>query len=119
MYKRRRLNRPNVPQDAEEAIALLNDCCGEYRIYSLFSINEPANRELQLVSWIHTIRFRDSSTSRCDFYVVPKQFYQLLNIFLHYKSYTQPAIHILMSCKSRALYDKIVMKIKTILQLYV
>ena len=48
MYKRRRLNRPNVPQDAEEAIALLNDCCEEYRIYSLFSINEPANRDFFL-----------------------------------------------------------------------
>ena len=44
MYKRGRLNRPNVPQDAE-VIALLNDCNEEYRINSLFSINEPTNRE--------------------------------------------------------------------------
>ena len=45
MYKRRRLNRPTVPQDAEEAITLLNDCSDEFRTYLIFSINEPANRE--------------------------------------------------------------------------
>ena len=37
MYKRRRLNRPTIPQDAEEAITLLNDCSDEFTTYILFS----------------------------------------------------------------------------------
>ena len=46
--------------------------------------------------------------------VVPKQFYQLLNIFLQYKSHSLSAIHILMSTKTGTLYDKVVEKIKEI-----
>ena len=121
MYKRRRLNRPTVPQDAEEAITLLNDCSDEFRTYLIFSINEPANRKIVVgfmsPKWLTALRFDSETLLQADatFYVVAKQFYQLLNIFLHYKSYTLPAFHILMSCKSRALYDKIVVKIKTIL----
>ena len=114
------MNMPNVPHDAEEVIALLNDCCEEYRTSSIFSINEPANKEFAIgfmnPKWLTAIRL-DSGTiilqADAAFYVVPKQFYQLRNIFLHYKSYTLPAIYILMSYKSSALYDKIVMKIKT------
>ena len=45
------------------------------------------------------------------FYVVPKQFYQLLNIFLQYKNHLIPAVHILMSIKRGTLYDKVVEKI--------
>ena len=121
MYKRRRLNRPTVSQDAEEAITLLNNCSDEFRTYFIFSINEPANREFAVgfmsPKWLTALRFDSETLLQADatFYVVPKLFYQLLNIFLHYRSYTLPAFHILMSCKSRALYDKIVVKIKTIL----
>ena len=83
MYKRRRLNRPNVPLDAEEAIALLNDFSKEYRIYSLFSINEPANNEFAIGFMspkLTAIRLDSETLLQADatFYVVPKQLYQLL-----------------------------------------
>ena len=45
MYKRRKLTRPNVPHDAGDAIALLDDCNDQYKRYLAFIINEPANGE--------------------------------------------------------------------------
>ena len=72
------MNRPNVPQDAEEAIALLNDCCEEYRIY-LFPINEPANKEFAIgfmsLKWLTTIPL-DSNTllqAKATFFKKSKQ----------------------------------------------
>ena len=95
MYKRRKLNRPNIPQDAEDAISLLNDSSNEYKQYLTFTINEPENGEFALgfmsPSWSTTLQVNSESLLQADatFYVVPNQFYQLLNIFLQYKSYTR------------------------------
>ena len=122
MYKRRKLNRPNIPQDAEDAISLLNDSSNEYKQYLTFTINEPENGEFALgfmsPSWSTTLQVNSESLLQADatFYVVPNQFYQLLNIFLQYKSYTLPAVHILMSRKTSVLYSKIVEKFKEIFQ---
>ena len=107
MYKRRKLNRPNVPHDAENAIALLNDCSDYQYIRILaFIINEPANGEFassfMSPKWFIALQVDSESLLQADatFYVVSKQFYQLLNIFLRFKSYTLPALHILMSRKN-------------------
>ena len=50
---------------------------------------------------------------------VPKQFYQLFNIFLEYKSCSLPAIHILMSRKTGTLYSQVVGEIKELLPITV
>ena len=62
--------------------------------------------------WKNYINPNDPIELQADatFYVVPKQFYQLLNIFLQYKSISLPAIHILMSKKTGTLYDKLFQK---------
>ena len=49
------------------------------------------------------------------FYVTPKQFYQLFDIFLEYKSRSLPAIHIPMSIKTCTLNSQVVAKIKELL----
>ena len=122
MYKRRKLNRPNIPQDAEDAISLLNDSSNEYKQYLTFTINEPENGEFALGfmsrSWSTTLQVNSESLLQAvaTFYVVPNQFYQLLNIFLQFKSYTLPAVHILMSQKTSVLYSKIVENFKEIFQ---
>lgn len=121
MYKRRKLNRPNVPHDAEDAITLLDDCNDQYKRYLAFIINEPANEEFAFgfmsPKWFTALQVESESILQADatFYVVPKQFYQLLNIFLQFKSYTLPALHILMSRKTTGLYNRIVDKIKEII----
>ena len=46
-YKRRNLNIPNIPQDAEDAITLLNDSSNEYKQYLTFTINEPEKGEFR------------------------------------------------------------------------
>lgn len=109
MHKRRRLDRQNIPQNAEEVIALLRNCCDEYTIYLAFIINESISGEFRVRfisrKWYNTLQY-DSETLI---------FYQLMNIFLQFKSYTLPALHILMSRKSCSLYERIVNKIKEIL----
>ena len=40
------------------------------------------------------------------FYVVPRQFYQHLIVFLQYKTHSLPAIYILMPKKTTTLYDQ-------------
>ena len=67
--------------------------------------------------WVNYLHSTDQTELQADatFYVVPKQFYQLLNVFLKYKSHSLPAIHILMSKKTGTLYDRVVAKIKEIL----
>ena len=49
------------------------------------------------------------------FYTVPSQFYQLWTIFVNIDRYTIPAIHCLMTSKSRELYTAIVQRISTCL----
>ena len=121
MYKTRNLNRPNVPHDAEDAVTLLDDCNDQYKRHLAFMINEPANEEFALgfmsPKWFTALQVESESLLQADatFYVVPKQFYQLLNIFLQFKSYTLPALHILMSRKTTELYNRIVDKIKQII----
>ena len=44
-YKIRRSDTPNIPQDAEEAIAVLNNCGEEYIIYLAFVINGSISGE--------------------------------------------------------------------------
>ena len=96
MYKRRKLNRPNIPQDAEDAISLLNDSSNEYKQYLTFTINEAENGEFALgfksPSWCTTLQVNSESLLQADatFYVVPNQFYQLLNIFLQYNQIPYP-----------------------------
>ena len=91
MYKRWKLNRPNVPHDAEDVIALLDDCSDQYKRNLAFIINEPANGEFALgfmsPKWFTALQVDSESLLQADatFYVVPKQFYQLLNIFLQFK----------------------------------
>ena len=70
--------------------------------------------------WIHALHQGENRTliqADATFYVVPNQFSQLLNIFLQYKSYSLPAIHILMTKKTGTLYDQVVGKIKEIIPL--
>ena len=73
----------------------LNDSSNEYKQYLTFTINEPENGEFALgfmsPSWSTTLQVNSESLLQADatFYVVPNQFYQLLNIFLQYKSYSR------------------------------
>lgn len=50
-------------------------------------------------------------------YVIPKQSYQQLNIFLQHKPHSLSAIHIMMSRKSSWLYQKQMLIIKKFLYL--
>ena len=67
-------------------------------------------------SWSTTQQVSSESLLQTDetFYVVPNQFYQLLNIFLQCKLYTLPTFHILMSRKTSVSLSKI--KLKEIFQ---
>ena len=68
-------------------------------------------------NWFTDLQVDSDSLQQADatFYVFPKQYYQLLNIFLQFKSYTLPALHILMSRKANKLQNRIVAKIKEII----
>ena len=48
MYKRRRLNRPQIPLIAEDAITLMETCNDEFKIYHSFSINGPLQVEMAI-----------------------------------------------------------------------
>ncbi|KAI6648195.1 hypothetical protein LOD99_12004 [Oopsacas minuta] len=91
----------------------------EFKIYHAFSIEELDEVAIAFMSpkWKNYLHPTDQTELQADatFYVVPKQFYQLLNIFLQYKSHSLPAIHILMSKKTGTLYDKVVAKVIEIL----
>ena len=119
MYKRRRLNRPQIPLNAEDAISLMQTCNDEFKIYHSFSINGPLPGEMAIgfmsPKWICALQSGGDATllqADATFFVVPKQFKQLLNIFLEYKSRSLPAVHILMTKKTATLYDRVVEKIK-------
>ena len=122
MFKRRRMHRPQVPLNAQNAISLLETCDEEYKVYHAFSIEGMDQSEVAIgfmgPRWITTFQTdANESLVQADatFYVVPRQFYQLLNIFLQYKTYSLPAIHILMTKKTGTLYDKVMMKVREIL----
>ena len=121
MYKRRRLHTPHVPLNAQNAISLMESCDDEYKKYYAFSIEESLQDEFAIAfmspKWQSYIHPTDQTEVQADatFFVVPKQFYQLLNIFLQYKDQSLPAIHILMSKKTGRLYDRVVAKVKEIL----
>ena len=103
-----------IPQGAEEAIALLKNGGEEYTTYLAFLINEPITGEFAVgfmsPKWYNTLQFDSETLLQADatFYVVPKQFYSYLTSFSSLKSYTLPALHILMSRKSSSLYERIV-----------
>ena len=68
--------------------------------------------------WIHALHQAGNNAllqADATFYVVPNQFFQLLNIFLLYQSYSIPAIHILMTKKTGSLYDLVLGKIKEVI----
>ena len=122
MYKRRRLHRPQIPLNAESAISLMQTCDVAFKIYHIFSINGLLENEVAIgfmsPKWIHALRQGGNRTllpADATFYVVPNQFFHLLNIFLHYKSYSLPAIHILMTKKTGTLYYQVVRKIKEVI----
>ena len=48
MYKRRRLNRPQIPLNTEEAISLMQTCNDEFKIYHSFSIYGPLQGEMAI-----------------------------------------------------------------------
>ena len=95
----------------------------EYNLYFAFAIEGSLPDEVAIgfmsPKWKNYIHPNDQIELQADatFYVVPKQFYQVLNIFLQYKSISLPAIHILMSKKTGTLYDKVISKIKEFLPL--
>ena len=70
MYKKRKLNRPNVPQDAEDAIALLIDGRDDYKHYLTFVIDEPTNEEFVLgfmsPNWFTTLQVDSQSLLQAD-----------------------------------------------------
>ena len=71
MYKRRKLNTPNVPHDAEDAIALLDDCSDhKYKRYLAFIINESANGEFALgfmsPKWFTALQVDSESLLQAD-----------------------------------------------------
>ena len=126
MFRRRRLNRPRIPMDADDAISLMENCVEEFKVYHLFSIDGPLLGEKAIgfmsPKWISALQSGvDGTLLQADaaFYVSPKQFYQLFNIFLEYKSCSLPAIHILMSKKTGSLYSQVVGKIKELLPITV
>ena len=68
--------------------------------------------------WRNTFQLGGTDTmlqAEATFYLVPIQFYQLLNVFLQNKHYFLAAFHILMSDKTTTLYDQVIQKIKEIL----
>ena len=121
MYKRKRLFTPPVPLHAQNAIYLMAAANEEYNLYFAFAIEGSLPDEVAIgfmsPKWKNYIHPNDQIELQADatFYVVPKQFYQILNIFLQYKSISLPAIHILMSKKTGTLYDKVISKIKEFL----
>ena len=98
-----------------------SNCGEEYTSYLAFIINEHISKEFAAGfmsrKWFDTLQFDSETLIQADatFYFIPKQFYQLLNIFFQYKSYSLPAFHILMSRKSSSLLEKIILKVKEIL----
>ena len=122
MYKRRQMHRPQIPFDAQNALSLLETCDEEFKEYHAFSIEGINENEIAIgfmsLKWRNTFQPGGTDTmlqADATFYVVPEQFYQLLNVFLQYKNYFLPAFHILMTKKTTTLYDQVILKIKEIL----
>ena len=49
------------------------------------------------------------------FKVVPRLFYQLLTIFIHFRGHTLPALHILMTRKTERLYEAVLITIRRLI----
>ena len=80
--------------DAETAISLTQTCDDALKRYHIFSINGPLENEVAIgfisPKWIHALQQAGNNTplqADATYYVVPNQFFQLLNIFLQYQSY--------------------------------
>ena len=122
MFKRGRCIDHKYLRIPKNAISLLEICDEEFKVYHEFSIQGNDQSEVAIgfmgPKWKTAFQSdANESLVQADatFYVVPRQFYQLLNIFLQYKTYPLPAIHILMTKKTRTLYDKVMMEVNKIL----
>ena len=116
MYKRRS-HRPQIPLNAENAISFMRTCNDEFKIYHSFSTNGQGEMAIGFMSpkWICALQSGGDATllqADATFYVVPKQFNQLLNIFLDYKSRSLPAIHILMTKSQPPFMNQLWRKLK-------
>ena len=41
MFKKKRLNRPRIPMDADDVFSLMENCAEEFKVYHVFCINWP------------------------------------------------------------------------------
>ena len=81
MYKRRRIHRPQIPFDAQNAISLLETCDEEFKEYHAFSIEGVNENEIAIgfmsPKWRNTFQPGGTDTmlqADATFYVVPRQF---------------------------------------------
>ena len=79
MYKRRRIHRPQIPFDAQNAISLLETCDEEFKEYHVFSIEGVNENEISIgfmsLKWRNTFQPGGTDTmlqADATFYVVPR-----------------------------------------------
>ena len=113
MYKRGKLNRPNVPRAAEDAIFLLDDCSDhqyKYKRYLAFIINEPANGEFALgfmsPKWFTALQVDSESLLQADAtsYVVPNSIINYLTF--SFSSNPIPCLHFTSLCHERLMNSR-------------
>ena len=115
MYKRRKLEVPNIPLSPEEFVEqlIVYSYTNTYR----FSIANDNGTAVVFATELMLSKLRESDSIHFDatFKVVPRLFYQLMTIFIPFKGHTIPAIHILMTSKNEQLYKAVLLSLKDIL----
>ena len=112
MYKRRKLEVPNLPSSPEQFVEQLITFTYSNTYRLAITIDNGTAVVFATELMLSKVKEVDIIYFDATFKVVPRLFYQLMTSFIRFKRHTIPAIHILMSRKNEQLYKAVLFSIK-------
>ena len=107
MYKRKRILQPKLPSSALEFDSFLQE--SQYRTNHIQTIiyNDQVAVIWGSSQMVNFLRNAEEIQFDATFKVVPRLFYQLFTIFIHFRGHAFPVLHILMNRKTEKLYEAV------------